>query len=60
MPPDEREGEVVRAMHQELSPREREVAALVAQGKTNAQIALETGGAMDYNATSGYFNGAGH
>ncbi|MCZ7578233.1 MAG: response regulator transcription factor [Chloroflexi bacterium] len=41
--PREREGEEVRAMHQDLSPREREVVALVAHGKTNAQIALETG-----------------
>ncbi len=41
-PPGEREGEEVRAMHQDLSPREREVVALVAQGKTNAQVALET------------------
>ncbi|MCL4241560.1 MAG: hypothetical protein KJ048_09430 [Dehalococcoidia bacterium] len=30
-------------MHQDLSPREREVVGLVAQGKTNAQIALQTG-----------------
>ena len=30
-------------MHQELSPREREVVALAAEGKTNAQIALQTG-----------------
>ena len=29
-------------MHQELSPRQREVVALVAEGKTNAQIALQT------------------
>jgi DNA-binding CsgD family transcriptional regulator len=36
MPPGEREGEEVRAMDQGLSPREREVVALVAQGKTNA------------------------
>ncbi len=28
-------------MHQDLSPREREVAALVAAGRTNNQIALE-------------------
>lgn len=41
-PPGEREGEEVRAMHQDLSPREREVVALVAQDKTNAQVALDT------------------
>lgn len=42
-PPRERGGEEVGAMHEDLSPREREVAEMVAQGKTNAQIALETG-----------------
>lgn len=30
-------------MHEGLSPREREVVEMVAQGKTNAQVALETG-----------------
>jgi len=30
-------------MHEGLSPREREVVEMVAQGKTNAQIALQTG-----------------
>ena len=30
-------------MHQELSPKEREVAALVAEGKTNKEIAVTTG-----------------
>jgi DNA-binding NarL/FixJ family response regulator len=30
-------------MNRDLGPREREVVALVAEGKTNAQIALETG-----------------
>lgn len=42
-PPREREDEEAGAMHEDLSPREREVAEKVAQGKTNAQIALETG-----------------
>ena len=42
-PPREREDEEAGAMHEDLSPREREVAEMVAQGKTNAQIALETG-----------------
>jgi len=42
-PPREGGGEEVRAMHEDLSPREREVAAMVAKGKTNAQIALQTG-----------------
>ena len=42
-PPREREDEEAGAMHEDLSPREREVAEMVAQGKTNAQIALQTG-----------------
>ena len=42
-PPWERQGEEAGAMHEGLSPREREVVEMVAQGKTNAQIALQTG-----------------
>lgn len=42
-PPRERGGEEVGAMHEDLSPREWEVVEMVAQGKTNARIALQTG-----------------